>query len=79
MIDREFAVGVSKLSGFIEWVTEGKGEIEVVLDAESQALKWQSMIVLERQFYCEIGWQHGYIRPIDEYILFFGSVSAKGL
>jgi hypothetical protein len=48
LIFREFAVGVSKLSGFIEWVTEGKGEIKVVLDAESQALKWQSMIVLEK-------------------------------
>lgn len=48
MIDREFAVGVSKLSGFIEWVTEGKGEIRVVFDAESRALKRQSMIVLEK-------------------------------
>lgn len=46
---------------------------KVVADAMSQALKWQDIIVSEKRqrFYlCKIGWQHGYIRPI-EYIRVF--------
>ena len=42
--------------------------IKVVADAESQALKWQDIIVSEKKaknFLCKIGWQHGYIRPIE--------------
>ena len=46
--------------------------IIVVADAKSQALKWQGIIVPEKdkELLCESGWQHGYIRPI-EYTVFF--------
>ena len=65
-------VGESNRQGIFEWVIEGDGEIIVVVDAISQALKWQSMIVLEKaNFICEIGWQHGYIRPIEYSVFYF--------
>ena len=37
-----------QITGFVEWITEGKGELTVVLDAKSQALKWQDIIVSEK-------------------------------
>ena len=65
-------VGVNSYSGDFEWITEGGNELKVVADAIGQALKWQGIIVPEKDkiYFCENGWQHGYIRPI-EYSVFF--------
>ena len=41
-------VGANNYSGDFEWITEGGDEIIVVADAIGQALKWQGIIVPER-------------------------------
>ena len=50
-------VGANNYSGNFEWITEGGDELIVVADAIGQALKWQSIIVLEkgRNYFVKMG------------------------
>ena len=40
--------GANNQPSNFEWITEGGNELIVVADAKSQALKWQGIIVPER-------------------------------